>query len=73
MTGSANAGLAQWLIGSGALPTSYVARQGSVIGREGRVWVEARDGEVWVGGDTVTRIEGTIDLPAAEPSPPRDS
>lgn len=73
VTGSANAGLAQWLIGSGALPTSYVARQGSVIGREGRVWVEARDGEVWVGGDTVTRIEGTIDLPAAEPSPPRDS
>ncbi|KGN31941.1 phenazine biosynthesis protein PhzF [Knoellia sinensis KCTC 19936] len=62
VTGSANAGLAQWLIGSGALPDAYVARQGSVIGRDGRVHIEARDGEIWVSGDAVTRIEGTVDL-----------
>lgn len=62
VTGSANAGLGQWLIGTGALPESYVARQGSVIGRDGRVWVEARDGDVWVSGETVTRIEGRVDL-----------
>ncbi|WP_404383706.1 PhzF family phenazine biosynthesis protein [Knoellia locipacati] len=62
VTGSANAGLAQWLIGMGALPDSYVARQGSVIGRDGRVHVEAVDGEVWVSGDAVTRISGTVDL-----------
>jgi PhzF family phenazine biosynthesis protein len=62
VTGSANAGLAQWLIGTGALPDAYVARQGTAIGRDGRVWVEARDGEVWVSGDTVTRIEGRADL-----------
>jgi len=62
VTGSANAGLAQWLIGTGALPDSYVARQGSVIGREGRVHVEASDGEVWVSGDAVTRIEGSVSL-----------
>ena len=62
VTGSANAGLAQWLIGTGALPNSYVARQGSAVGRDGRVWVEARDGDVWVSGDTVTRIEGRVDL-----------
>jgi len=62
VTGSANAALAQWLIGKGALPDSYVARQGSVIGRDGRVHIEAADGEVWVSGDAVTRIEGTVDL-----------
>lgn len=62
VTGSANAALAQWLIGTGALPNSYVARQGSVIGRDGRVRIEAVDGEVWVSGDAVTRIVGTVDL-----------
>ncbi len=62
VTGSANAGLAQWLIGAGALPEAYVARQGTAVGRDGRVWVEARDGEVWVSGDTVTRIEGRVGI-----------
>jgi PhzF family phenazine biosynthesis protein len=62
VTGSANAGLAQWLIGAGALPEAYTARQGSVIGREGRVWVEADGDEVWVSGDAVTRILGKVDL-----------
>ncbi|HSU00965.1 MAG TPA: PhzF family phenazine biosynthesis protein [Nocardioides sp.] len=62
VTGSANAGLAQWLIGTGALPSSYTSRQGSVIGREGRVRVEAEDGQVWVYGDAVTRILGEVDL-----------
>ncbi|MBS2937698.1 PhzF family phenazine biosynthesis protein [Nocardioides sp. J2M5] len=62
VTGSANAGLAQWLIGSGALPTTYTSRQGSVIGREGRVRLEAADGQVWVSGDAVTRVRGEVDL-----------
>ena len=31
VTGSANAGLAQWLIGVGALPSAYTARQGSCL------------------------------------------
>jgi PhzF family phenazine biosynthesis protein len=62
VTGSANAGLAQWLIGSGALPDSYTARQGSVIGREGRVRVAAEGDTVWVSGDAVTRILGEVDL-----------
>ncbi|WP_353950553.1 PhzF family phenazine biosynthesis protein [Knoellia sp. S7-12] len=61
VTGSANAALAQWLIGTGALPDTYVARQGSVIGRDGRVHIEAADGEVWVSGDAVTRIKGSVD------------
>ena len=62
VTGSANAGLAQWLIGAGALPSSYTARQGSVIGREGRVRLEADGDKVWVSGDAVTRIVGEVDL-----------
>jgi predicted PhzF superfamily epimerase YddE/YHI9 len=62
VTGSANAGLAQWLIGAGALPSAYTSRQGSVIGREGRVRLEAADGHVWVSGDAVTRIVGEVDL-----------
>lgn len=62
VTGSANAGLAQWLIGTGALPEAYTARQGSVIGREGRVRIEAVDGRVWVSGEAVTRIVGEVDL-----------
>ncbi|MCF6377450.1 PhzF family phenazine biosynthesis protein [Nocardioides KLBMP 9356] len=63
VTGSANAGLAQWLTGSGALPASYTSRQGSVIGREGRVRIEADGDRVWVSGDAVTRIAGEVDLP----------
>ncbi len=62
VTGSANAGLAQWLIGTGALPPSYTSRQGSVIGREGRVRIEADGDRVWVSGDAVTRIVGQVDL-----------
>jgi PhzF family phenazine biosynthesis protein len=62
VTGSANAGLGQWLIGTGSLPEAHTARQGSVIGREGRVRVAAEGDEVWVSGDVVTRIVGEVDL-----------
>ncbi|MCP3421345.1 PhzF family phenazine biosynthesis protein [Nocardioides pinisoli] len=62
VTGSANAGLAQWLIGTGALPSTYTSRQGSVIGRDGRVHLEAVGDRVWVSGDAVTRIVGEVDL-----------
>ncbi|WP_231251866.1 PhzF family phenazine biosynthesis protein [Nocardioides furvisabuli] len=62
VTGSANAGLGQWLIGAAALPSAYTSRQGSVIGREGRVRVEAYGDQVWVSGDAVTRMVGEVDL-----------
>ena len=58
VTGSVNAGLAQWLVPAGHLPTSYVAAQGTVLGREGRVHVDVVDGVVWVGGDTRTLVTG---------------
>jgi PhzF family phenazine biosynthesis protein len=61
VTGSLNAGIGQWLAG-GALPASYVAAQGAALGRAGRVHVSRVDDTVWVGGDTVTRIVGDVDL-----------
>jgi PhzF family phenazine biosynthesis protein len=61
VTGSLNASIGQWLIGSGRAPERYVAAQGTALGRSGRVHVgRDADGAVWVGGATVTCIEGTV-------------
>ncbi|WP_246168573.1 PhzF family phenazine biosynthesis protein [Arthrobacter luteolus] len=62
VTGSFNAGAAQWLISSGRAPESYVASQGTVLGRAGRVHVRSDGTDVWVGGDCRTRISGTVTL-----------
>jgi PhzF family phenazine biosynthesis protein len=63
VTGSLNAALAQWLIGAGMAPERYVASQGTALQRAGRVHVErAGDGTVWIGGETVTCIQGTVQL-----------
>jgi PhzF family phenazine biosynthesis protein len=60
VTGSLNASLAQWLIGAKIAPKQYVAAQGTVLGRAGRVHV-AEDGEtIWIGGDVTTCVSGTI-------------
>jgi PhzF family phenazine biosynthesis protein len=60
VTGSLNASLAQWLIGAGLAPPRYVAAQGTVLGRAGRVHV-AQDGDaIWIGGDVTTCVSGTI-------------
>jgi PhzF family phenazine biosynthesis protein len=63
VTGSLNAALAQWLIGSGLAPQRYVASQGTALGRAGRVQVE-RDaqGDIWIGGASVTCIDGSVRL-----------
>lgn len=60
VTGSLNAALGQWLIGAGVAPARYVAAQGTVLGRAGRVFVEQLGNEVWVGGESVTCISGTV-------------
>lgn len=63
VTGSLNASLAQWLIGSGRAPASYRATQGARLGRAGVVAVDTdQDGTVWIGGATTTRIRGTVTL-----------
>ena len=65
VTGSLNAGLAQWLIGAGLAPTSYIASQGTALGRAGRVHVQRDGDDIWIGGSTVTCIDGKIDLTGA--------
>jgi len=62
VTGSLNASIAQWLIGSGRAPERYVASQGTVLGRAGRVHVARQGEDIWIGGDSVTCIEGRVAL-----------
>ncbi|MBK9572676.1 MAG: PhzF family phenazine biosynthesis protein [Rhodoferax sp.] len=63
VTGSLNASLAQWLIAEGHAPARYVAAQGACLGRAGRVHIEqTADGQVWVGGESVTCIDGQVQL-----------
>jgi PhzF family phenazine biosynthesis protein len=62
VTGSLNASLAQWLIGAGLAPPSYVAAQGTALGRDGRVFIEQSGGAIWVGGDCVAVVEGSVTL-----------
>ena len=63
VTGSLNAALAQWLIGAGLAPRRYVAAQGTALARAGRVHVEQdAGGEIWIGGASVTCIDGEVRL-----------
>jgi PhzF family phenazine biosynthesis protein len=62
VTGSLNAGLAQWLIGAGLAPTHYVAAQGTALGRSGRIHVEHDGVDCWIGGDVAFCVSGTINL-----------
>ena len=63
VTGSLNASAAQWLIASGRFSPPYVAVQGTALGRAGRVYISTdHGGQVWVGGDAVTCVLGTVEL-----------
>jgi PhzF family phenazine biosynthesis protein len=63
VTGSLNASLAQWLMADGHMPTQYSARQGTVLGRAGQVFLsQDAQGQVWVGGDVVSCITGSVTL-----------
>lgn len=62
VTGSLNASVAEWLLRTGRVKAPYVATQGTVLGRRGRVHISQDDGgQIWVAGGTVTCVEGTID------------
>ncbi|RID97283.1 PhzF family phenazine biosynthesis protein [Simplicispira hankyongi] len=64
VTGSLNASLAQWLIGQGLAPHAYLVAQGECRGRAGRVYIEQDgEGQVWVGGNCLTAIEGRAHFP----------
>lgn len=60
VTGSLNAALGQWLIGSGRAPERYAAAQGTALGRSGRVLITQADGDIWVGGRCTTVVTGTV-------------
>ena len=63
VTGSLNASLAQWLVGSGRFEPPYLASQGTLLGRVGRPHISRdADGSIWVGGATHTIIEGQVSL-----------
>jgi len=61
ITGSANACLARYFAAQGQL-RDYRTRQGTAIQRQGRVQVRYEGGQIWIGGKTVTVIDGTIAL-----------
>ncbi len=64
VTGSLNASVAQWLLGSGRLAAPYLAHQGTAIDRAGRIHVfQDEDGAIWVGGRTETVIAGQLAKP----------
>ena len=61
VTGSLNAAMGQWLMGAGLAPDSYVVSQGACLGRAGRVHMQRDEqNQVWVGGESVTCIEGSV-------------
>lgn len=66
VTGSANAALAGLLTAQNKRPgVQYTVRQGTAIGRAGDVFVRYDDaaGKTWIGGTSVTIVDGTFRLP----------
>ncbi len=62
VTGSLNASIGQWLMGRDRSLTSYVARQGTALGRNGRVHLDRDGSDIWVGGEVVNRVAGHVEL-----------
>ena len=63
VTGSLNASLAQWLLGSGRAKAPYVTSQGTKLRRLGRPHIEQdADGTIWIGGATITCVKGEAEI-----------
>jgi PhzF family phenazine biosynthesis protein len=62
VTGSLNAGIAQWLIGAGLAPAHYIAAQGQALGRDGRVHVDQVGDDLWIGGEVCEVVSGIVTL-----------
>ena len=61
VTGSLNASVAEWLIASGRAGGSYVAAQGTALGRSGRITIERdSEGRIWVAGNTLVLSTGVL-------------
>lgn len=62
VTGSLNASIAQWLIGAGLAPPSYIAAQGAALQRAGRIHLRKDGDQIWVGGNVVEVIRGELTI-----------
>ena len=62
VTGSLNAALAQWLIGAGLTAPHYRVAQGTALARTGRVHVTRLNDTIWIGGGSVTCVDGRVRL-----------
>ena len=62
VTGSLNAGIARWLIGSRIAASEYIVSQGTVLRRKGRVHIENDGSHIWIGGAVRTCIIGKLML-----------
>ncbi|KPY82421.1 Phenazine biosynthesis protein, PhzF family [Pseudomonas syringae pv. tagetis] len=62
VTGSLNAGIAHWFLEEGLAPDHYIVSQGAALGRKGRVFIQRTGEDIWVGGSTLTCIEGRVTI-----------
>ena len=63
VTGSLNASVAQWLVGTGRVTPPYTASQGTAMDRAGRPRIsQDADGAIWIGGATKTVVSGEVDV-----------
>lgn len=62
VTGSLNAAVAQWFRATGRAPERWSVRQGTVLGRAGRVDLEDDGTDIWVGGRCEATVVGLVDL-----------
>ncbi|MFI6249674.1 PhzF family phenazine biosynthesis protein [Streptomyces sp. NPDC051016] len=61
--GSMNASVGQWLTASGRAPAAYRVSQGTRLGRAATIGIGADpDGTVWVTGEAVVLVRGTVTL-----------
>jgi PhzF family phenazine biosynthesis protein len=58
--GSGNVSVAAYLRQLGRAPERYATRQGMQLGRDGRVSLRVSANDVWLGGEAVTCVEGTL-------------
>lgn len=66
VTGSFNAGLAQWLMAAGLAGEHYTVRQGTALRRDGKVHLDRIGDDIWVGGEVTGCIEGTVSFPPVD-------
>lgn len=65
ITGSLNSALARWMQAEDRLNKSLIMRQGTVIGRKGRVYISLDKSDpdrVLIGGETQMLISGSVEL-----------